>query len=119
MATLNYTNPGTDPTIRAFDEFYKRELVIDGNQYDVVYSFFSKICTDEFAAKNFTLSVFQISEDTGESVENILSQLSNQNTIQITATLAYYLNNNRSNTTLLGITNTATPNQYVARNILI
>ena len=37
----------------------------------------------------------------------------------ITATLAFYLNNNRSNTTLLGITNTATPNQYVARNILI
>ena len=36
MATLNYTNPGTDPTVRAFDEFYNRELVIDGNQYDIV-----------------------------------------------------------------------------------
>jgi len=119
MATLNYTNPGTDPTVRAFDEFYNRELVIDSNAYDVVYSFFSSIFDDEFAAKNFTLSVFQISEDTGESVETILSQLSNQNTIQITATLAYYLNNNRSNTTLLGVSNTATPNQYVARNILI
>ena len=119
MATLNYTNPGTDPTVRAFDEFYDRELIIDANQYDVVLAFFSKIFTDEFAAKNFTLSVFQISEDTGSSVETILAQLSNQNTIQITATLAYYLNNNRSNTCLLGITNTATPNQYVARNILI
>ena len=119
MATLNYTNPGTDPTIRAFDEFYNRELVIDANQYDVVYSFLSKIFTDEFAAKNFTLSVFQISEDTGESVETIISQLRNQNTLQVTATLAYYLNNNRSNTTLLGVSNTVTPNQYVARNILV
>lgn len=119
MATLNYTNPGTDPTVRAFDEFYNRELVIDGNAYDVVYSFFSSIFDDKFAAKNFTLSVFQISEDTGESVETILGQLRDQNQVQITATLAYYLNSNRSNTTLLGITNTATPNQYVARNILV
>ena len=40
MATLNYTNPGTDPTVRAFDEFYNRELVIDANAYDTVLSFF-------------------------------------------------------------------------------
>ena len=40
MATLNYTNPGTDPTVRAFDEFYDRELIIDANQYDVVLAFF-------------------------------------------------------------------------------
>ena len=42
MATINYPNPGTDPTVRAFDDFYQRELVIDQNQYDTVYSFFCK-----------------------------------------------------------------------------
>jgi len=119
MATVNYPNPGTDPTVRAFDEFFQRELVIDQNQYDVVYSFFSSIFASQDQAQNFTLSVFQISEDNGESVEDILNQLRNQNTIQITATLAYYLNNQRSNTTLLGITSISTPNQYTARNILI
>ena len=119
MATVNYPNPGTDPTVRAFDDFYQRELVIDQNQYDTVYSFFASIFASKDQAENFTLSVFQISEDNGESVENILSQLRNQNTIQITATLAYYLNNQRSNTTLLGITSISTPNQYTARNILI
>ena len=40
MGTVNYTNPGTDPTVRVFDEFYKRELVIDSNVYDSVLSFF-------------------------------------------------------------------------------
>jgi hypothetical protein len=40
MATVNYTNPGTDPTVRVFDEFYKRELVIDSNTYDTVSKFF-------------------------------------------------------------------------------
>jgi hypothetical protein len=119
MATVNYTNPGTDPTVRVFDEFYKRELVIDSNVYDTVLSFFTSIFSDNEAAKNFTLSVFTISEDSGTPVETLLSELSKQNQIQITATLAYYLNNQRSNATLLGITNTPTPNQYTARNILI
>ena len=119
MATVNYTNPKTDLTVRLFDEFYKRELLIDSNVYDTVLSFFTSIFADGDAAKNFTLSVFTISEDSGTPVETLLNELSKQNQIQITATLAYYLNNQRSNATLLGITNTPTPNQYTARNILI
>lgn len=119
MGTVNYTNPNTDPTVRTFDDFYGRELVIDSNIYDNVSSFFKSIFADKTAAENFTLSVFRISEDSGTPVETILSELSSQNQVQITATLAYYLNNQRSNTTLLGITNISTPNQYVARNILI
>ena len=43
MATVNYTNPDTDPTVRLFDEFYKRELVIDSNVYDTALSFFTNI----------------------------------------------------------------------------
>ena len=119
MATVNYVNPNTDPTVRVFDEFYKRELVIDANIYDNVLSFFSSIFADQLAAKNFTLSVFSISEDSGIPVETLLNELSNQNQVQITATLAYYLNNLRSNTTLLGIKTTATPNQFAARNVYI
>jgi hypothetical protein len=119
MGTVNYTNPKTDTTVRVFDDFYGRELVIDSNVYDNVLSFFTSIFADKTAAENFTLSVFKISEDSGTPVETLLDELSSQNQVQITATLAYYLNNQRSNTTLLGITNTATPNQYVARNILI
>tara|TARA_R110000822_G_scaffold133270_1_gene270565 strand:- start:40 stop:399 length:360 start_codon:yes stop_codon:yes gene_type:complete len=119
MATVNYTNPGTDPTVRVFDEFYNRELIIDSNTYDTVLSFFSSIFADTLAAQNFTLNVFQISQDSSIPVETLLSELSNQNQVQISATLAYYLNNLRSNTTLLGIKTTATPNQYAARNVYI
>ena len=36
MGTVNYTNPNTDPTVRTFDDFYGRELVIDSNIYDNV-----------------------------------------------------------------------------------
>jgi hypothetical protein len=119
MATVNYPNPGTDPTVRAFDEFYNRELVIDQNDYDNVYSFFASIFASAEQAENFTLGVFQIQEDSGTPVEELLNELSKQNQTQITATLAYYLNNQRSNTTLLGVTTITTPNQYTARNILV
>ena len=119
MTTVNYTNPKTDPTVRVFDEFYQRELVIDANIYDNVLSFFNSIFADPLAAKNFTLTVFTISEDSGTPVETLLTELSNQNQVQITATLAYYLNNLRSNSTLLGIKTTATPNQFAARNVYI
>ena len=119
MTTVNYPNPGTDPTVRVFDDFNQRELVIDQNSYDSVYSFFAGIFASKEQAGNFTLAVFQITEDSGIPIENLLQELANQNTIQITSTLAYYLNNQRSNTTLLGITTVPTPNQYTARNILI
>lgn len=119
MTTVNYPNPGTDPTVRVFDDFNQRELVIDQNSYDSVYSFFAGIFASKEQAGNFTLAVFQITEDSGTPIENLLQELATQNTIQITSTLAYYLNNQRSNTTLLGITTVPTPNQYTARNILI
>jgi hypothetical protein len=38
--------------------------------------------------------------------------------IQLTATLAYYLNGLRSPTTLLGINASVTPNFWTARNVL-
>jgi len=79
MATVNYTNPKTDLTVRLFDEFYKRELLIDSNVYDTVLSFFKNIFADGDAAENFTLSVFTISEDSGTPVETLLSELSKQN----------------------------------------
>jgi hypothetical protein len=89
MTTVNYPNPGTDPTVRVFDDFNQRELVIDQNSYDSVYSFFAGIFASKEQAGNFTLSVFQIQEDSGTPIENLLQELAKQNQIQITATLAY------------------------------
>jgi len=40
-----------------------------------------------------------------------------QNAIQLTATMAYYLNGLRSPSTLLGVNSSVTPNFYTARNI--
>jgi hypothetical protein len=119
MSSVNYTNPNQDRTVYIFDKFYKFELNVDANLYDTVLSYFKTIFTDEVAAKNFTLNVFRISESTGTPVQEIMESVRGQSAIDLTATFAYFLNNLRSNTTLLGISSVTTPSYYAARNVVV
>jgi hypothetical protein len=47
-----------------------------------------------------------------------LDQIQDQDQLQLTATLAYYLNGIRSPSTLLGVNSVLTPNYFTARNVL-
>lgn len=119
MTTVNYANPNQDKTVRIFDEFYKFEVTVDANLYDVVLSYFKTIFDDETAAKNFSLNVFRISENTGTPVMEILESVRGQSQIELSSTFAYYLNNLRSNSTLLGVSVVTTPSFYAARNVVV
>ena len=70
------------------------------------------------AAENFSTTLFRIANETGVPVLDILAELQGMDTIQLTITLAYYLNGLRSPATLLGVNEPVTPNAYVARNVL-
>ena len=118
MSTVNFTRPN-DQTVRIIDQFYSVEIDVDANLYDIVLSFFKTVSGDTLAAKNFTYNLFQISKDSGLAVQEILDELRGLDQGQITARLLYYLNNFRSNSTLLGISATVTPNYYAARNIAV
>ena len=115
--TVNYSNPKTDQTVKIFDNFYNYEVTVPQLEYDAVYSYLRTVFGTGEAAKNFTVSVFRISQESGIPVMSLLQDFQGQSAIQLTATLAYYLNNMRSPSTLLGINVTATPNYYVARNV--
>ena len=117
-STVNYVDPKLDPTVRVFNNFYNFEVEVNANEYDVVESYFRRVFADQLAAKNFTVTLFQISEQTKRPVLELLAEIQGQDQIQLTATLCYYLNNLRSNTTLLGISALVTPNFYAARNVL-
>ena len=119
MSTVNYSNPTQDRTVYIFDKFYEFELSVDANLYDVIFSHFKRIFDNESAAKNFSLNLFRISESTGTPAIEILDNIRSQSQIELTATFAYYLNNLRSNTTLLGISAVSTPAFYAARNIVV
>jgi len=117
MSTINALNPKIDQTVRVFDNFYNFDVDVPVNEYDVVFSYFKSVFTTAQAAGNFAVTLFRIAEETGTPVLSLLQELEGQNQIQITATLAYYLNNLRSPATLLGYTVPQTPNFYAARNV--
>jgi hypothetical protein len=118
MSTVNNTNYKLDQTVRVFDEFYNFEISVPAMEYDIVNSFFESVFKTKNAAQNFTTALFRVSAETNVPVLTILSQMQDQDQIQITATLAYYLNGLRSPSTLLGVNSALTPNYFTARNIL-
>ena len=118
MGSVNTLNPNVDLTVRIFDQFYNFQAEVDANEYDVVNSFFESVFKDRSAAENFTVSLFRVAEQSGVSVLTLLNQIQDMDQISLTTTLCYYLNNLRSSSTLLGITQTVVPNYWTARNVL-
>lgn len=117
MGSINEINPKIDPTVRVFDTFSDVNLQVDSNQYEVVYSFFKSISSDEYSAKSLALTLFRISAETNIPVLTLLAQMEGQSAIEVTAFMAYYLNGMRSPATLLGTNVPVTPNYYTARNV--
>jgi len=119
MGSVNAINTSVDLTVRVFDEFYNFGLEVDGNDYDAVNSFFESIFLDQEAAQNLTVTFFRIAKETNTPVMTLLEQVQGQSAIEVTATLAYYLNGLRSPSTLLGVNVPVTPNYYTARNVIL
>lgn len=108
-----------DSTVRVFDQFYNFDLVVNGNEYDIVYSYFFDVSKSKSVAKNFTSMLFRISNITGESVLVLLSYIQGTSKLETNALMAYYLNSIKSKTTLYGVSATPKPNQPVQRNIVV
>ena len=118
MGTVNAINPAVDITVRVFDDFYNFAIEVDANTWDIVNSYMLSVFRTAEAAENFSTTLFRIADETQVPVLDILAQLQGMDTIDLTATLAYYLNGLRSPATLLGVNEPVTPNAYVARNVL-
>lgn len=118
QGSVNTLNPAVDLTVRVYDEFYEFAVDVDANEYDIVNSFFLSVFKTASAADSFTSALFRISDETDVPVLTLVEQMADQNEIQVSNTLAYYLNGLRSPTTLLGVNNPVQPNVWAARNIL-
>ena len=119
MSTVNYANPNTDLSVRIFDSFYDYDVNIPAEEYDVVHTYFLSVMTTRQAAGNFTVSLFRVAQDTGINPLTLLKEFQGLNGINLSASLAYYLNSIRSRATLLGVGTPVTPNFYQARNVLV
>ena len=116
--SVNYTNTNLDQTVRIFDRFYQYEANIPAAEYDVVYSFFREQMGDARVAGNFTVSLFQVAEQTKIPALTLLQSFQGTDLMTININMAYYLNNIRSRATLLGVNSQPTPNFYAARLVL-
>ena len=119
MATIIDSRNTLDPTIKIFDSFYAWNLVVNGDEYDVVHGYFTSVITSASIADNFTAMLFRISQETGINVLVLLGYIKGTSKLKMNQTLAYYLNSFKSKTSLYGVGVIPQPNQPVARNILL
>ena len=117
MSTLNEVNPKIDQTVQIFDQFYNYSANVPAMEYDIVLSYFRSVFTTTLAAENFTTALFRIAEESDTPVLTLLQSMEGQNSVELTITMAYYLNSIRSPATLLGVLTPTTPNFYTARNV--
>ena len=117
MSTINEVNPKIDQTVQIFDQFYNYSANIPAMEYDVVLSFFRSVFTTTLAAENFTTALFRVAEESDTPVLTLLQSMEGQNSVQLTISMAYYLNSIRSPATLLGVLTPTVPNFYTARNV--
>jgi hypothetical protein len=118
MSSVNTPNYNIDLTVRVFDTFYGYEQFVDSNEWDVVLSYFKSIYTTTSSAANFATALFRVANEQSIPVLTLLQQMqTTSNTAELNLTLAYYLNNQRSNSTLLGVSQPVQPNYYAARNV--
>lgn len=118
QGTVNYTNTNVDLTVRVFDSFYGYNVDVPANEYDVVNSFFKSVMPDAKTAGNMTVSLFQVADQTKIPVLTLLDSMKGRNKIDININMAYFLNNIRSRSTLLGVNAPSTPNFYAARLVI-
>lgn len=108
----------TNDSTRIFDKYYNSELIVSTQEYDYVYAFFKKVMGTQEIAENFSAAVFQIAQQSDISATTFVENLKNQDSMQLSITMAYYLNYTRSNSTLLGVGQLVTPDFYAARNVV-
>jgi len=119
MAQVSRVTQLDNNNIRIRDDFYKFDITIPVNEYDVIFSFLNKAMSNRFAAENFTAAVFQIAASKNITAIKFIESLTTQNKIELSASIAYYLNEIRKPTTLLGVTQLTTPNWFAARNVVL
>jgi hypothetical protein len=107
-----------DTTVKIFDQFYNLNLVVNADQYEIVYSFFKEYTSSIATAQSFTTTLFLIANQTQSNVLELLQTFDGSDKLKVSLTMAYYLNSVSNKTVMFGVNNILVPNNTVQRNIL-
>lgn len=110
-----------DRTVKIFDQFYATDLVVNGNAYQVVLSYFKANCDTTTIAENFAAVFFRIAQEAGIDPMELLEiiQQNSKDKISLNKIFCYYLNTFKSKSSLYGIALVPRPIEPVARNIVL
>jgi len=117
--TVNNVISNDAKNLNLVENFNKDIVAAPAAQYDYVLSFFKRAMKDDSAASNATEAIFNIAAKTQTPVVDLVNTLKNKNELEMTASLAYYLNGIRAPSTLLGVATPNTANFFAARNVVI
>lgn len=114
------TQDTVDKTVRIFDNFYTTQLVVNGTDYDVVYSFFKGFTNNTKIAGNYTALMFRIAQEGGYNIMSLMDVIKGvENNLQLSQVMAYYLNTFKTKNALYGIGSIPKPNEAVQRNVVL
>jgi hypothetical protein len=109
-----------DRTVKIFDNFYNINLSVPSNQYDVVRSYFIGVCSDKKTAENFTAFLFRVAQESGIDALELLQNIKGANNdVELSQTMAYYMNSFKSKVSLYGVAVIPKPVFPVARNVVL
>ena len=118
LTTINGPQSQLDQTVKIYDSFYNFDLVVESNQYELIYSYFLEISKSKDIARNFSTIIFRISNLTSTNPLDLLDELRNTTGFNSNALLTYYLNSIQNKSVLYGVNLVVQPNQQVQRNII-
>jgi hypothetical protein len=107
-----------DITVRIYDQFYNLDLAVNADEYEVVLSFFKQYCSTLKTAESFTQTLFRISNELQENVLDLLNTFEGSDSLKVSLTMAYYLNNNSNKTVMFGVNSVLKPVESVQRNVV-
>jgi len=107
------------PSNLNINSFYaEHDIEIDSQYYDIVVGFFKKVTNSERIAEAYTIDLFRVAKNTNVPILTLLESIQDKDEIGINEIMAFYLNQLRPQSALLGVSNLIAPNPRVARNIL-
>lgn len=107
-----------DKTTSYFDVFFKNNVNTSSNINDAFIGYFQQVTGDKDAGVTVAGSVLYVALNSGLEPMALLDEFRKLSPGELNAYLTTILNVNRVGTSLLGITNTPQPNQYLTRTIL-
>jgi hypothetical protein len=102
-----------------FNNLYQNPLAVTTDQDSAIQTYFEQLTGDVNAARLLSTSVIFTAKLQNINPMTVVADLKKLPPGQLNLTLATFLNFNRSNTSLLGTTNTPKTGFYVQRSILV